>query len=525
MANQINRLESLYTTDQFEKALRALEQEISIAEEKYEDAERSYSAVGEWLNRVNSSVFDLNPQVYVQGSFRLGTAINPWTDSGEYDVDAVCELRAANQYEYTQKQIKELVGAELKYYAVAKNMSKKVKEGKRCWTLEYADGSQFHLDVLPSVPHISRSNSLRAPAQAQPNAPSFDGTAIAITDRKHHNYSQYSFEWPRSNPKGYADWFRSRTETQMRAEKQVLAKRFRESVEEIPDFRVRTPLQASVKLLKRHRDMMFAGRPEDAPISIVISTLAGWAYQGESSVGEALVQIVFNMERYIDWDGHVPVVRNPVDDAENFTDKWYQEPEKAEAFREWLSRVQQDVQEMADGNDQNIYEVAACSFGQRTANRAFGSSSSTALVEAKEAASKVAARGTFVARASHRRKAPWRQLITGDVWFDDVIWNKNGFRTLHVYSDGEPVSPNGNIKFVCETDVPHPFDVYWQVVNSGGAAEGAGGLRGSIERGRSNLTRTESTLYPGTHAIECFIVKDGYMAARSGQFLVNMSNR
>ncbi|MFW8696292.1 nucleotide-binding domain-containing protein [Mesorhizobium japonicum] len=36
------------------------------------------------------------------------------------------------------------------------------------------------------------------------------------------------------------------------------------------------------------------------------------------------------------------------------------------------------------------------------------------------------------------------------------------------------------------------------------------------------MTHQETTRYAGSHSIECFIVKDGLLAARSGQFIVNI---
>jgi hypothetical protein len=67
--------------------------------------------------------------------------------------------------------------------------------------------------------------------------------------------------------------------------------------------------------------------------------------------------------------------------------------------------------------------------------------------------------------------------------------------------------------------------VYWQVVNTGLEAERVNGLRGGFDEGvitAGKLTRRESTLYRGSHSIECFVVKDGLLAARSGQFIVNI---
>ena len=37
------------------------------------------------------------------------------------------------------------------------------------------------------------------------------------------------------------------------------------------------------------------------------------------------------------------------------------------------------------------------------------------------------------------------------------------------------------------------------------------------------LSREETATYPGVHSIECLVVKDGYLVARSGPFLVNIA--
>jgi hypothetical protein len=80
--------------------------------------------------------------------------------------------------------------------------------------------------------------------------------------------------------------------------------------------------------------------------------------------------------------------------------------------------------------------------------------------------------------------------------------------------------------FSANTDVPKPFDVYWQVVNTGTESNEAKQLRGQIfsskTAGVGGLTQKETTLYTGMHWIECFIVKNGICVARSGEFVVNI---
>ncbi len=192
--------------DQFEKFLQALVDELSIPESRYEQAERSFKSLSEWFHRPDSQIKDFDPTIYVQGSFRLGTAIRPINDQEEYDVDSVCELQALRKNHLTQFQLKQMLGEEIKAYRKAKGITKPIQEGRRCWTLSYADGAQFHMDVLPSVPNGAEQRALLEHAQFDPK---WADTAIAITDRNLPTYTSLVSDWPRSNPKGYANVYRT----------------------------------------------------------------------------------------------------------------------------------------------------------------------------------------------------------------------------------------------------------------------------------------------------------------------------
>lgn len=79
------------------------------------------------------------------------------------------------------------------------------------------------------------------------------------------------------------------------------------------------------------------------------------------------------------------------------------------------------------------------------------------------------------------------------------------------------------IDFTAKTDAPGPYEVYWQVVNTGEHARQKNGLRGEIRLG--SLAQTEHSLYTGKHWIECFIVNlEGVCIARSGPFFVLFRN-
>jgi hypothetical protein len=170
------------------------------------------------------------------------------------------------------------------------------------------------------------------------------GQAIAITDNALPHYDQRTENWPQSNPLGYAAWFRGRMRVQLTLRKRAFAERERitASVDEIPDYKVKTPLQRAIQLLKRHRDCMFVHDCEHKPISIIITTLAGHAYNEEPTIGEALQSVLTGMARYVEERDGIAWVANPVNPAENFADKWAEEPKKRDNFYRWLEQARQD---------------------------------------------------------------------------------------------------------------------------------------------------------------------------------------
>ncbi|MCD1590883.1 nucleotidyltransferase [Qipengyuania citrea] len=327
-----------------EDFLAALADELAISDARYDQACRSYESLGDWLHRPESSVRQYDPQVYVQGSFRLGTAIRPSNDGEEYDVDSVCVLRDLDTGDLSQADLKASVGDEIKDYRSAKGIQKPVNEGNRCWVLTYADEAQFHMDIVPAIPNSAQRRILL-------EAGGFDtrwaDSAIVITDRRLPNYEDVTDEWPTSNPKGYAEWFQERMGPIFEERRQILAETISASVEEIPIYRVRTPLQSAIMILNRHRDGMFEGRYDDRPISIIITTLAAHAYEGEAKVADALFAILSKMDNSIEDNGEIRIIRNPSDPLENFADKWPLYPEREDAFFEWLDQARQDFAHLA----------------------------------------------------------------------------------------------------------------------------------------------------------------------------------
>jgi hypothetical protein len=104
--------------------------------------------------------------------------------------------------------------------------------------------------------------------------------------------------------------------------------------------------------------------------------------------------------------------------------------------------------------------------------------------------------------------------------------------SFELSNDGWPVTEDTNFRFEATTNVPAPFQVRWQVVNTGAHANEVRGLRGEFIVAKTNagdpstgLLHRESASYTGKHWVEAFILKDGVLWARSGRFFVNIVSR
>ncbi|WP_155953206.1 nucleotidyltransferase [Pseudoxanthomonas suwonensis] len=485
-----------------------LAQELDVAPSRYEAAERSYHSVGEWLGRDDSSLRAMQPVVYIQGSFRLGTAIRPATSDEQYDIDLVCLLNVP-KYSTTQAEIKASLGREVASYAERHGM-KAPKSGRRCWTLEYADGAQFHLDALPAIRDAEAQRRRLVEARIRDE---WSNTAIAITDRDHPRFSVRCENWPVSNPKGYTTWFRSRMRRAFVARREAMALEARASVEDIPSYRVKTPLQQAVQLLKLHRDKHFECNPDDKPISVIITTLAALSYGEETTTAAALNSILTSMDSHIQWRDGRPWIENPTQPLENFADRWAEFPQREQAFREWHASARAFFERLlGQSTRQMLVEAAAPMAGGL----------------AEKASDSVRRSSFFVPafNAGHKQAAPWPADRIGKVSIAKATVVQQGFRSRILISNSEPIRKGSELTFKAETNIPGPIKIYWQVVNTGEEAARCGQLRGGFDEGsiqRGEISRRETASYSGAHTIECFVVKDGLLRARSGAFVVNIS--
>lgn len=308
----------LHTRDQaISEFLSRMADEISISEAMQKKAVSSYEAVGNYLDEGIPCKVSIMPQ----GSMNLGTTIRPLTDDDDgYDIDLVCLLEDPN---LTLSEIKNTVGQRLKENARYAN--KIDAEGKRCWTLHY-DG--FHMDILPCVPRYGYF--------IKPTL-----TEIKLT----HKVGPMQYIPKYSNPYQYQQWFEEQMKSVLASAREAYARSVRCSVDDVPTYVVKTPLQKVIQLLKRHRDICFKEDDTNAPISIIITTLAAHAYNGEVDLYDALRHIIREMPNYIEHRNGRYWVPNPTIADENFADKWNESEAKANAFYKWLEQARNDLVE------------------------------------------------------------------------------------------------------------------------------------------------------------------------------------
>ena len=146
---------------QLSQLLRGTVEQLDIIPDMFLAAEQRYLDVGKHLSEEGA-------EIYVQGSFMLGTVISPHVRLGEYDLDLVCHSKIAKT-SISQQTLKDRVGGFLEDYLddadPIDDEMPRLAESRRCWSLGY---KRFHMDVLPAIPDAESSSM----------------TAILLTDKQ-----------------------------------------------------------------------------------------------------------------------------------------------------------------------------------------------------------------------------------------------------------------------------------------------------------------------------------------------------
>lgn len=332
-------------------------EQLDLSESVEKKVRDRYISLSNWFGRENSSIKDIEINIFSQGSFALGTTIKPIREDEEYDLDMGCKLNIVGyKKSHSQEELKKIVGRELELYRKNVHIQKPLIEKRRCWRLEYKDEVAFHLDVVPCIPledeskEIYFSQLMEQYKQEQNFIDNVAHLAVNITDNEKDNYSTISTDWNISNSQGYVQWFQNRMKHNV-----LLETNSKTIIEPVPYYPKKSILQRCIQLLKRHRDSMFQENRDSKPISVIITTLAARAYNGEQNMEAAIMNILENMPRFI--SSNKPRIPNPVKPEEDFTDRWdnpmFSHLNLEINFKAWLRQASMDFKKIFETEKSN----------------------------------------------------------------------------------------------------------------------------------------------------------------------------
>lgn len=242
--------------------------------------------------------------VYAYGSEALGTNTKPYKKE-EFDLDFVSvvsdEIEKLSPENMLDNVWNVLYSDERYKY--------KIKRMRYCIRINYE--GDFHIDIMPCL-RIPMSKRLKA------------------ADTKIDQFV-------RRYPKGYIVWFHGlfildtsklslsdyyKLKMELRAETEVLP-------QSVP-YELMQPIQRSVQLIKRARDVYFETSPKLATSSIILTTLAGRHYKSELSITESISNIIDRISQLVQEHQYPYILEvfNPADDnlpiekREKLSNKW-----------------------------------------------------------------------------------------------------------------------------------------------------------------------------------------------------------
>lgn len=295
--------------------LNAMAKEVQLDRTRYERMIVSYEAVKKCIESDEKFFKPYHYEVYPHGSVRIFTTVKP-INKEEFDLDIVIHFKnAANRHSPSRIYL-ELERC-LKESKVYKDM---IEAKSRVIRLNYA--GDFHMDIMPGV---------------QVNAYYVD--QINVPDKS-------LGRWVSSNPRGYAKWFIEKANL---AKTSLLERALSAEKIQADNFNNKKPLQRAVQLIKRYRDLFFEKDSKFKTQSIILTTISGQFYNGEESIFETIDNIITRIRNDFSYPSRIKVL-NPVNQDEDFTDKWDDEPRYYQAFKQFVNHLYLEWQKLKADN-------------------------------------------------------------------------------------------------------------------------------------------------------------------------------
>lgn len=293
-------------TTQLDELLYEVCEALQLSPTKYDLAESRYLALAAVLESPASPFYGQYLEMYPQGSMALNTTVKP-TD-GPFDLDFVCELPDV----YAREKPEDVLRLMYTFFRSHGTYGPMTTLKPRCVRITYHD--EFYLDILPACRDHAGG-----------------GTSIRVPDRNLKC-------WKASNPKRYILLFRQKSQLS----RKIVVMDRAEPVPAQQPVQSKTTLQLVVQLLKRWRDLYYAGH-DYPPISIVLTTLSAKHYEGEQSTSAALSNILDKIVAELDLAAarneqvHIP---NPAHPDEDFSERWKENQEAYDAFDSGIRHLQ-----------------------------------------------------------------------------------------------------------------------------------------------------------------------------------------
>ena len=221
---------------------------------------------------------------------------------------------------------------------------------------------------------------------------------------------------------------------------------------------------------------------------MVITVLAAQCYQNETTIYDTLKSMIstlsqhshqisnsFVFNEYYARNTYTQITRtsdgkwviqNPTNPGENFADRWHEDYNaRANAFFQWVAWLREDFINIENYIEEDKFTKS--------------------LVDRYKPTNLPA----LSFNVPHKEELDY-PIVSDGYSADMKASYKTNSSSWKRFKSGQILLKGKDLKFKLNTNVPAPFDVYWQVVNTGQEAANVGQLRGEISP-QSNTSSDE----------------------------------
>ncbi len=415
----------------------------------------------------DETVGPLLKEAIPQGSWAQQTIIEPVGEHDEFDADVLVHLAENPDWNEAPREYLRLVRAALKDHPTYRG---KVQKKNRCVRVIYANSC--HVDV---VPYVTRS----------------DGSEVIV------NFHDDAFE--DVNPAGFAAWMTER--------------------DDLTDGNLRRVLRL-LKFLRDYKNTF------SCPSIILTLLVAGRVQAADeenyySDIPTTLVNLLEDLDTWLALYPQMPDLEDPTCPGVTFNHRWQED--RYQNFKTMIGKYAGWARAAYDEPDVDVAVTKWQKlFGDEFVAR------EVLLERAQIRASRPRVHSQLVTRT--RDRAPEEEFIAEQGYRLEPMYSArietrveelNGFRA-RLLPPNQSVGRNRSLKFKLITDARGNYSVIWKVRNRGEVAAARGQLRGRLIGRQYDRPGTwrESTLYPGRHFIEVYVVQDGAVVASDHREIV-----